>query len=206
VFVADDHPMFLEVLVQAISERSDLELVGSATNGPDAIAGIRDLAPDVALLDMRLPGLTGQEVLERAMAEGTSTRFLFLSAHVGSDLVYGALAGGAAGYLSKEIGREAICDAIVAVAADEIVLSPDVQGELAEAIRHRDIHERPALTPREKEVLLLAAEGLATREIAHRLGITSATVKTHLQSIYQKLGVPDRTSAVAAAMRRGLLE
>ena len=206
MFVADDHPMFLEVLVEAIRERPDLELAGSATNGPDALAGIRDLAPEVALLDMRLPGLTGQEVLERSMAEGTSTRFVFLSAHIASDLVYGALAGGAAGYLSKEIGREAICDAIVAVAADEIVLSPDVQGELAEAIRHRDIHERPALTPREKEVLLLAAEGLATREIAHRLGITSATVKTHLQSIYQKLGVPDRTSAVAAAMRRGLLE
>jgi two-component system, NarL family, nitrate/nitrite response regulator NarL len=206
VFVADDHPMFLEVLVEAIRERPDLELAGSATNGPDALAGIRDLAPEVALLDMRLPGLTGQEVLARAMAEGTSTRFVFLSAHVGSDLVYGALAGGAAGYLSKEIDRDAICDAIVAVAAGEIVLSSDVQGELAETIRHRDIHERPVLTPREKAVLLLAAEGLATREIATRLGVASATVKTHLQSIYQKLGVPDRTSAVAAAMRRGLLE
>jgi two-component system nitrate/nitrite response regulator NarL len=206
VFVADDHPMFLEVLVEAIRERPDLELAGSATNGPDALAGIRDLAPEVALLDMRLPGLTGQEVLERSMAEGTSTRFVFLSAHIASDLVYGALAGGAAGYLSKEIGRDAICDAIVAVAAGEIVLSPDVQGELAEAIRHSDVHERPVLTPREKAVLLLAAEGLATREIANRLGVRSATVKTHLQSIYQKLGVPDRTSAVAAAMRRGLLE
>jgi two-component system, NarL family, nitrate/nitrite response regulator NarL len=204
VYLADDHPMFLEAMVAAIRERSELELVGWASNGRDAAAGIRETQPDVAVLDMRLRELTGEEVL-RATAGGGS-RILFLSAHVDSDLVYRALAGGAAGYLSKEVDREAICDAVAAVARGEIVLSPEVQVKLAGAIRERNAVERPVLTQRELAILALAAEGCSTREIAMRLNVASATVKTHLQSIYAKLDVPDRTSAVAAAMRRGLLE
>jgi two-component system nitrate/nitrite response regulator NarL len=206
VFLADDHPMFLRAVAEAIRERPDLELVGSATNGRDAVAGVRELEPDVAVLDMRLRGMSGQDVLELATAEGTHTRFVFLSAHVDSELVYAALAGGAAGYLSKEMDRDAFCDAVLAVAAGEIVLTPDVQGQLAGAIRQRDFNDRPALTTRERAVLALAADGLSTREIAQRLGVASATVKTHLQSIYHKLDAPDRTSAVAVAMRRGMLE
>ncbi len=131
---------------------------------------------------------------------------LFLSAHVERDVVYAALAGGAAGYLSKGANGEALRDAILAVADGETVLSPDVQRELALAIRHRDAHERSGLTPREHAVLALAAEGLATREIAMRLDVASATIKTHLQSIYHKLDVSDRASAVASAIRRGMLE
>jgi two-component system, NarL family, nitrate/nitrite response regulator NarL len=206
VYLADDHPMFLEAVVEAVRERPDLELVGSAGNGLDAVAGVRELQPDVALLDMRLRGLSGQEVLDQALAERTSTRFLFLSAYLDSQLVYGALARGASGYLSKDMDRETICDAIASVASGETVLSPDVQRELAGAIRHRDVNERPPLTARERMVLALAAEGHSTREIARRLGVASATVKTHLQSIYHKLDAPDRASAVAAAMRRGMLE
>jgi two-component system nitrate/nitrite response regulator NarL len=198
--------MFLEAVADAIVERPDLALVGSATNGPDAVAGIKACEPDVAVLDMRLRGLGGQEVLAVVAEQLSRTRVLVLSAHIESDLVYAALAAGAAGYLSKEIDRDAICEAILAVAAGETVLSPEVQGQVAGAIRHRDTHERPVLTPREQAVLALAAEGLSTREIAARLNVASATVKAHLQSIYQKLDVPDRTSAVAAAMRRGMLE
>ena len=206
VFVADDHPMFLEAVAGAVQERSGLELVGSAGNGPDAAAGIVESRPDVALLDMRMRGLSGQEVLRLTAERAADTRVVFLSAHTESDLVYRALAGGAAGYLSKDVDRKAICDAIVAVASGEVVLSPDVQGRLAGAIRERDAHERPALTQRERSVLALAADGLPTSEIAARLHVASATVKSHLQSVYSKLDVPDRASAVAAAMRRGLLE
>jgi len=206
VFLADDHPIFLEAVASAIRERADMELVGEARTGPDAVAGIRELRPDVALLDMRLRDLTGLDVLELAAGDGTRTRVVFLSAHVDSELVYAALAGGAAGYLSKEMDRETIWEAILAVAAGEHYLSGDVQRELADAIRRRDAHERPALTARERTVLALAADGNSTREIAHRLGVASATVKTHLQSIYHKLDAPDRASAVAVAIRRGMLE
>ena len=206
MYVAFDHPMYLQALVDAIREHPDLELAGEATTGPEALDGIRELAPDVAVLDMRLPALEGRQVLEQAASAGVRTRFLFLTSDMGSGLVYTALAAGAAGYLSKTVDRDAICDAIAAVAAGEVVLSPEAQSELAGAIREREAHERPPLTARERAVLSLCADGLSTREIATRLGVASPTVKAHLQSIYHKLDVPDRTSAVAAALRRGLLE
>jgi two-component system, NarL family, nitrate/nitrite response regulator NarL len=198
--------MFLEALTDALGHRPELALVGTATNGPDAIDGVLAMRPDVAVLDMRLGGCSGQEVLGILSERRPETRVLFLSAHAESELVYSALAEGAAGYLSKEVDGGAFCEAIVAVAQGKTVLSPEVQRQLAGAIRHRDAHERPVLTPREQAVLELAADGLSTREIAIRLRVASATVKTHLQSIYHKLDVPDRTSAVAAAMRRGMLE
>jgi two-component system nitrate/nitrite response regulator NarL len=198
--------MFLEAIVDAIRAHPGLEVVGSAANGRDAAAGVLELEPDVAVLEMRLRGLSGQEVLDVAVERRSRTRFLFLSAQVESDVVLGALARGAAGYLSKKVDRDAVCEAVVAVADGETVLSPDVQRNLAGAIRERNDVQRPMLTPREHGVLALAAEGLSTREIAARLNVASATVKTHLQSIYGKLEVPDRTSAVASAMRRGLLD
>jgi two-component system nitrate/nitrite response regulator NarL len=205
VYIADDHPMFLEAVVEAIGERPELEVVGSTTDGNTAAAAVLELEPDVAVLDMRLRGLSGQEILDRAIERRSTTRFLFLSAHVESDVIFDALARGAAGYLSKEVDRDAICSAVVAVAKGETVLSHDVQKRLARAIRDRGAGERAILTPRERAVLSLAAQGLSTRQIAARLGVASATVKTHLQGIFTKLDAPDRTSAVAAAMRRGLL-
>jgi two-component system, NarL family, nitrate/nitrite response regulator NarL len=205
VYIVDDHPLFLEAMAEAIRDRPELELVGFAATGDDAAAEVTRLEPDVAVLDMRLRGTSGLEVLGRASRVRLRTRFMFLSAHVESDVVFGALARGAAGYLSKEIDRDAICDAIVRVANGETVLSGDVQRNLAGAIRGRNAADQPVLTPKERAVLALAAEGLSTCEIAIRLHVASATVKTHLQSVYSKLEVPDRTSAVATAMRRGIL-
>src|SRR3954454_7563763 len=106
VFLADDHPIFLEALASAIRERADMVLAGEARTGPDALAGIRELQPDVALLDMRLRDPTGVDGLQPAVADGTRTHFVFLPARVDSELVYAALAAGAAGYLSKEMDRE----------------------------------------------------------------------------------------------------
>jgi two-component system, NarL family, nitrate/nitrite response regulator NarL len=206
VYVAFDQPMLMQALADAIRERPDLELAGAAPTGSQALEDIRALAPDVAVLDMRLPALDGRQVLEHATSEGMRTRFLYLSADMGGGIVYGALAAGASGYLSQTLDRDAVCDAIAAVAEGKVVLSPEAQAKLAGAIREREGHERPALTARERAVLSLCAEGLSTRDIALRLGVASATVKTHLQSIYHKLDAPDRTSAVAAALRRGLLE
>jgi two-component system, NarL family, nitrate/nitrite response regulator NarL len=198
--------MFLEAVVEAIEERPELEVVGSTADGHVAAAAVLELEPAVAVVDMRLRGLSGREVLERAIEGHSTTRFLFLSAHLESDVVFDALAGGAAGYLSKEVDRDAICSAVVAVANGETVLSLDVQKSLADAIRDRNGTERAVLTPRERAVLSLAAEGLSTRQIAVRLGVASATVKTHFGGIFTKLDVPDRTSAVATAIRRGLLD
>jgi two-component system nitrate/nitrite response regulator NarL len=206
VYVVDAHPLFLAAVVEAIGARPELEFIGAATSGPAALAGIRALRPDVAVLDMRLPGLSGLELLRRAAADGAPTRIVVLSADLESDLVYGALASGAAGYLAKDIDSAAVGDAIVAVARGEIVLSADARGSLAAAIRHRDAHDHPVLTPRERAILALAAQGRMTRQIAARLRVQPATVKAHLHTLYSKLGVADRTGAVASALRRGLLK
>jgi two-component system nitrate/nitrite response regulator NarL len=206
VFVADDHPMYREGLVRAIRERPDLELVGESADGRAALPEIRRLAPDVAVLDVRMPGLTGTEVLNAIARERIATRVVFLSAHVESELVYRAVALGAAAYLSKEAGRAAIFDAVVAVARGQTVLSPEIQSGLATQIQLRETERRPVLSPREQEVLRRIAEGDSAPQIARQLHLSPSTVKTHLQSLYEKLGVSDRAAAVAAAMRAGLLE
>jgi two-component system nitrate/nitrite response regulator NarL len=206
VFVADDHPMYREGLVRAIRDRPDLELVGESADGRTALPEIRRLAPDVAVLDVRMPGLTGTEVLNAIARERIATRVVFLSAHVDSDLVYRAVALGAAAFLSKEADRAAIFDAVAAVARGATVLSPEVQSGLAAQIQLRGTERRPMLSPREQEVLRLVAEGGSAPQIARRLHLSPSTVKTHLQSLYEKLGVSDRAAAVAVAMRSGLLE
>ena len=206
VYLADDHPLFLEGIVRAVRERPELELVGFATNGEEALTGLRKLEPDVAVLDVRMSGLGGKEMLSAVTREGLATRVVLLSAYLADDLVYGALAAGAAGYLSKEMDRDAILDAVVATTRGEVVLSPEVQTGVVREIQRRESLARPRLTARELEILALAAQGRSTPQIAGGLHLSAATVKTHLQNVYEKLGVTDRTSAVAVALRRGLLE
>jgi two-component system nitrate/nitrite response regulator NarL len=206
VFLADDHPLFLEGIVRAVRERPCLDLVGSATDGEEALAGLRRLAPDVAVLDVRMGAVGGREILAAATRDGLGTRVLFLSAYLEDDLVYGALAAGAAGYLSKEMDRDAILDAVVAAARGEVVLSSEVQTAVAREIQRRETLRRPHLTAREREILALAAQGSSTPQIAGTLHLSAATVKTHLQNVYDKLGVTDRTSAVVVALRQGLLD
>jgi two-component system nitrate/nitrite response regulator NarL len=206
VYLADDHPMFLRGIVQEVKLRPELELVGQANNGRDALADLQALKPDVAVIDMRIPGLSGLELLAAARRDELKTRIVFLSAHLDSDLVYRAIANGASGYLSKESDRDAILDAGAAVSRGEVVLAPEIQTGLAGEIRRREVVERPILTAREKEVLVLTADGLTAPEIAKRLQLGVATVRSHLQNLYEKLGVSDRAAAVAQAMRTGLLE
>jgi two-component system nitrate/nitrite response regulator NarL len=131
---------------------------------------------------------------------------VFLSAHIESELVYRAIALGAAAYLSKEADRAAIFDAVAAVARGETVLSPEIQGGLAAQIQLRETERRPVLSPREQQVLRLIADGGSAPAIARELHLSPSTVKSHLQTLYEKLGVSDRAAAVAAAMRAGLLE
>ena len=206
VLVADDHPVYRDGIVSAIKARPDLRLVGQASDGRDALSAIRELSPEVALLDMNMPELDGMRVLDALTQEQAPTRVLFVSAFLEGDVVYRAVARGAAGYLSKDADRDEICDAIAAVARGETRVAPDVQGGLADAIRRREVDERPLLSPREREVLKLTADGLSGPEIGVRLHLSPATVKTHLQSLYQKLGVSDRAAAVAVALRQGLLD
>jgi len=206
VYLADDHPLFLEGVTRAVGASDALELVGSAASGDAALADLRRLVPDVAVLDMRMNGMDGREILAAAGRERLPTRIVLLSAYADDELVYDTLAAGAVAYLSKEVDRQAIVDAMLAVARGDIVLSPSAQTGLVRELRRREAAMRPALTVREREVLSLAAQGITTADIAARLELGAATVKTHLQKTYEKLGVTDRAAAVALALRRGLLD
>ena len=206
VLVADDHPVFRDGLVRALRSWPELEVVGEAGDGREALERIRDLAPAVAVLDVKMPGLDGTEVTRAIQRDGLATRVVLLSAHAPPELIYRAIAQGASAYLPKEASREQICEAVVAAARGETRLTPEVQGELVRQIRMREVEDRPALSPREREILGLIAEGMSAPEVAASLHLSPSTVKTHLQSLYEKLGVSDRAAAVARAMRQGLLE
>ncbi len=207
VIVADDHPIYREGIVRAVKDRPDLELVGEAADGREALDLIRELTPDVAVLDIRMPGLEGTQVLSALRRDDVPGEVLFLSAFMESELAYRTVAEGARGYLSKESSRQEICDAIVTVARGGTALAQEVQAGLAREIREREREDgRPDLTPREAEVLRLIADGLSAPQIGKQIHLSPTTVKSHLHTLYEKLGVSDRAAAVAEAMRRGLLE
>ena len=206
MLVADDHPVYREGIVRAVKERPDLELVGEAADGREALDEIKRLEPDVAVLDILMPRLDGTQVLSALRRDGVITEVLFLSAFMEPELAYSTVASGARGYLSKEASRQEICDAIVTVARGGTALAPEVQAGLASAVRDRERADVPSLSPREQEVLRLIAEGLSAPEIGKQIHLSPATVKTHLHTLYEKLGVSERAAAVAEGMRRGLLE
>jgi two-component system nitrate/nitrite response regulator NarL len=205
--VADDHPIYREGIVRAVKERPDLELVGEAGDGRDALEEIKRRRPDVAVLDIRMPELDGPQVLNALRRDGVETSVIFISAFMENELAYQTVAAGAKGYLSKEASRQEICDAIVAVARGGTALAPQVQAGLAAEIQQRERSDGPPeLSPRETQVLQMIAEGHSAPEIGRRIHLSPTTVKSHLHSLYDKLGVSDRAAAVAEAMRRGLLE
>lgn len=206
VVVADDHPVYRDGVVSALRHRAEIDLAGQASGGREALEMIRELLPDVALLDFQLPDLAGLSVARAVRRDGLPTQVLFLSAFFDRGVVQDALAAGATGFLSKNTGALEIGDAVLAVGRGETVLGRDVQAALASEIRRGGARMDPGLSERELEVLRLVASGLSAPEIARRLHLGTTTVKTHLQRVYEKLGASDRATAVAEAMRRDLLE
>jgi two-component system, NarL family, nitrate/nitrite response regulator NarL len=207
VVVADDHPIYREGIVRAINERPDLELVGEAADGRQALEQIKELAPEVAVLDIRMPGLDGTQVLAAMRRDGLETEVLFLSAFMEPELAYRTVASGARGYLSKESSRQEVCEAVLTIARGGTALAAEAQAGLAREIQERErTGGPPQLTDREQQVLDLVAQGHSAPEIGRRIHLSTTTVKSHLHSLYEKLGVSDRAAAVAEAMRRGLLE
>jgi len=205
VLVADDHPLYREAVVRAVRARPEFELIGQAADGRAALGAIRDSAPDIAVLDVEMPSLGGVDVVRAVNRDALGTRVVLLSAHLESDTVYAAVAEGVRAYLSKAWPAERICDALIAVARGEVILPEEIQAGLAAAIRS-NAGPKVHLTPREHDVLVGLAGGKSAPAIAAELHVSTATVKTHLKTLYEKLGVSDRAAAVAESMRRGLIE
>ena len=206
VVVGDDHPLFRDGVVRALLSSGEIELVAEADDGTEALAAIKEHQPAVALLDYRMPGLDGAQVAAAVVRDELPTRVLLISAHDDSAIVYHAIQEGAAGFLPKESTRAEIVAAVLNCARGRDVLSPGLAAGLAGEIRRRAEPAGPVLSPREREVLNLIAKGSSIPAIAAELFLAPSTVKTHVQRLYEKLGVSDRAAAVAEAMRRKLLE
>ena len=206
VVIADAQPLFRDAVARAISSHTALRLVAAVADGREALSVIRRLRPHVAVLDLELPGIDGRRVLDAIEVAGLPTRVVMLSSSVGADATFGALGAGAAGYLSRAVDREELCRAVQAAAMGECLLDAPVQTVVAREIKLRHRVERPLLSGREHQILTLIAGGRTGPEIGRLLHLSSSTVKSHTAHLFEKLGVSDRASAVAVAMRRGLLD
>jgi DNA-binding NarL/FixJ family response regulator len=202
VLVVDDHPVVRSGLAGMLDGEDDLSVVGEAGDGEEALARVAALAPDVVLMDLRMPRLDGVGATSRIVAEHPGSRVLVLTTYDTDDDIVRAVAAGATGYLLKDTPRRQLVDAVRAAARGETVLAPPVAARLVSRLR-APVAE--ALTPREVEVLRAVARGLSNAEIGRELFIGEATVKTHLLRAFAKLGVDDRTRAVTVAMERGIL-
>src|SRR6185312_4431917 len=206
VVVGDDHPMFRDGVVRALVTSGEIDVVAEAEDGKSALEAIKTHQPDVALLDYRMPAMDGAEVAAAVRRDELPTRVRLVSAHDEAAIVYHALAEGAAGFLPKEASRAEIVTAVLNCAKGRDVISPGLAAGLAGEIRRRAEPAGPSLSAREREVLQLIADGMTIPAIAAKLYLAPSTVKTHVQRLYEKLGVGDRAAAVAEAMRRRLLE
>jgi two-component system, NarL family, nitrate/nitrite response regulator NarL len=206
VVVGDDHPLFRDGVVRALQNSGEIEIVAEADEGTSALEAIREHKPQVALLDYRMPGMDGAEVAAAVTRDQLPTRVLLISAHDDAAIVYHALQEGAAGFLPKESSRSEIVAAVLSCAKGRDVLPASMAAGLAGEIRKRNEPSGPTLSAREREVLVMIADGKTIPAIAGELYLAPSTVKTHVQRLYEKLGVNDRAAAVAEAMRRRLLE
>jgi DNA-binding NarL/FixJ family response regulator len=202
VLIADDHPIVRNGLRGAFAELADIEVVGEAANGREAVARAVALGADVVLMDLRMPEMDGVAAIAELRKSAPTVRALVLTTFDSETDVLPAVEAGAAGYLLKDATPEELIRAVRAAHRGEAVLASSVAGRLMGRVR------KPtglALSKREREVLQLVADGASNREAAARLFISEASVKTHLQHIYDKLDVRDRAAAVAEGYRRGLL-
>lgn len=198
VLLADDHPVVREGLRGMLTAEPDIEVVGEAASGPEAVALAERLRPDVVLMDLRMPGGDGVEATRRL----AGTTVVVLTTYDSDADILRAVEAGAAGYLLKDTPRAVLADSVRAAAAGETVLAPAVAGRLLGRIRAEPTEQ---LSARETEVLALVARGLTNAEIGRRLFLSEATVKTHLLRASGKLGVSGRTAAVTKAIETGAL-
>ena len=210
VLVADDQPLVRSGFRMIIDERPDLELVGEAENGEQAIAFAAELDPDVILMDIRMATLNGVEATRRLVEAGSRARILVLTTFDVDEYVYAAVSAGASGFLLKDVQPEQLVDAIRVVAAGNSLFGPAATQRLLDRFAPPPSDTAATrldqLTDREREILRLIAQGRSNAELAQQLYLSEATVKTHVSAILRKLAVRDRVQAVIAAYEAGLVQ
>jgi DNA-binding NarL/FixJ family response regulator len=203
VLIVDDHAVVRQGLRTFLDLQEDIEVIGEAGDGAEALAAIERDPPDVVLMDLVMPGTDGIEALRRLRAEAPTTRAIILSSFIDDDKLFPAVRAGAAGYLLKDVQPQELVTAIRTVHEGGSLLHPVVAARLMEELAGSAPLEQ--LTAREREVLVLIGRGLANKLIARELGIAEKTVKAHVSSVLAKLGLSDRTQAALFAVREGLV-
>jgi len=200
VLSVDDHPLLREGIAALIGNQSDMQLIGEASNGREAVEQFRKHHPDITLMDLQMPEMSGIDAISAIRGEFPDARIIVLTTHAGDFQVSRALKAGARGYLLKGMLRQELLETIRAVHAGQKRLSAEVAAEIAEHAADN------VLTPREMDVLRSIAEGNSNKEIAGKLSLTEETVKGHVKNILAKLGVNDRTHAVTIGLKRGIID
>lgn len=207
VLIVDDHAVVRRGLRSFLESEGDIEVVGEAANGAEAIEKVQELLPEVVLMDLVMPGMDGVDTIRRVSQISPASRVLVLTSFSEDDMVFPSIRAGAMGYLLKDVPAEDLGRAIRSVARGEFLLHPDIAGKVIDEFRAPQATVPPMtdLTPREIEVLTLIAQGYSNKEIANSLCITIRTVKAHVSNILSKLHAMDRTQAALYAVRQGLV-
>lgn len=205
ILLVDDHVLFRRGLASLLSGKDDIEVVGEASSGLEAIERARELMPDVVLMDVRMPGLSGIEATRRLKEEMPYVRIVILTVSEDEEDLFGALKGGAQGYLLKNLDPDDLITCLHQVQRGEAPIAPPMATKILREFSAPPAQAGPAITPRERQVLELVARGDANKEIARCLQISENTVKNHLRNILEKLHLQNRVQAAMYALREGLI-
>ncbi|MFC1934440.1 response regulator [Chloroflexota bacterium] len=207
IMITDDHPVVREGLSAMLSREQDFEVVGEAVNGKEAIEKARNLKPDVVLMDLRMPEVDGVEAMRQIRVDNPDIKFIVLTTYDNDEYIFQGIEAGARAYLLKDSPREEMFKAIRVVSEGGSLIEPAVAGKVLDrfAKLSRQVQMPETLSEREVEVLRLIAKGTSNKIVATSLSISESTVKTHIQSIFNKLEVNDRTEAVTEAIKKGII-
>jgi len=204
VVVVDDHTLFRRGIIALLGHAPGYEVVGEAADGLEGIRKVAELAPDVVLLDLNMPGISGIETMQAILRAAPGLPVVMLTVSENAEDLMAALKGGAQGYLLKNIDSDFLVDAVRRAAAGESVMSPEMSSKLLRELRGGGAPSLPALSPREREILAFLARGASNKEIARTLDVAESTVKIHVQHILRKLELTSRVQAAVWAIEHGI--
>jgi DNA-binding NarL/FixJ family response regulator len=206
VLIVDDHPVTRDGLRSALSTSDDIEIAGEATNGQEAVEAVKELSPDVVFMDVRMPGMDGLEATRVIRDISPETKVILFTVEESRAAIADAIRAGVSGYLLKDVSAAELIQAARLALEGKAVIHPTLTRAFIEEIQYVEQPRDTPLSRRESQILQKVAYGATTKEVAHDLGISPHTVKTHLERIFEKLGANDRAQAVAIALRKGLVD